>query len=255
MSRNNWIREELIAALNLYVKLGFTKINAQHPKVIALAKTLGRTPSAVSFKLANFARLDPELQKRGVRGMSHGSDGEKLVWNEFYNDFEKLAEISEPILAEFKKVSIEESVGIPTYDLPHEGRERDALIKQRVNQNFFREMILGLYRDTCCITGIHIPQLLIAGHIMEWSKDNKNRMNPTNGLCLNMLHDKAYEKGLISITPDYEIKISSVLKDQKKNETIQAYFIRYENQKITLPHNYLPSPDFLNKHYNERFIR
>lgn len=249
----DWSREQLIVALNLYYKLGFTNVKYTNPKIIDLANTIGRTPSAIAFKLVNFARLDPELQKRGVKGMSHGSKAEEPVWNEFYGDIERLAEVSEPILASFKKVPLEVSANIDVYDLPREGKEREAIVKQRVNQSFFREMILSLYKNTCCITGINNPQLLIAGHITEWSKDKENRMKPGNGLCLNLLHDKAYEKGLISITPDYEIKVSPILKNQKKNKSIQEYFLNYENKVITVPNKYKPIPDLLEKHYKLRF--
>lgn len=253
MSEGNWTREQLIVALNLYYKLGFSNVKYTHPKIIALAKTISRTPSAIAFKLVNFARLDPELQKRGVKGMSHGSKSEEPVWNEFYGDIERLAEVSEPILAKFRKVPLEVSANIDVYDLPREGKEREAIVKQRVNQSFFREMILSLYKNTCCITGINNPQLLIAGHITEWSKDKENRMKPGNGLCLNLLHDKAYEEGLISITPDYEVKVSSILKKQKKNKSIEEYFLRYDNKTITVPTMYKPVKELLEKHYKERF--
>jgi len=253
MPIKKWTKEELIVALNLYFKLGFTNVKFTNQKVIALANIIGRTPSAIAFKLVNFARLDPELQKRGVKGMSHGSQAEEPVWNEFYGKVEKLVEVSEPLLAKFKKVPLEISANIDVYDLPREGKEREAIVKLRVNQSFFREMILSLYKNTCCITGINNPQLLVAGHISEWAKDKENRLKAGNGLCLNLLHDKAYEKGLISITPDYEIKVSSVLKKQKKNKVIQDYFLQHENKQITVPNKYKPIKELLEKHYLNRF--
>jgi putative restriction endonuclease len=252
--KDNWSREQLIVALNLYCKLGFAKVKYTHPQIIQLAKVIGRTPSAVAYKLVNFARLDPELQKRGVKGMSHGSKGEEEIWNEFYNDYEKLAEVSEPLLAQFKQQPLEVSAAIEVYDLPKEGREREAMVKQRVNQGFFRQMILSLYQNRCCITGIDKPQLLVSSHISKWSDDKANRMNPANGLCLNTLHDKAYESGLISITPDYILKVSGELKRQKKNVAVQEYFLKYENTEISLPANYKPDQSLLEKHLETRFI-
>lgn len=251
----DWSREQLIVALNLYYKLGFTNVKYTNPKIIDLANTIGRTPSAIAFKLVNFARLDPELQKRGVKGMSHGSKSEEPIWNEFYGKVEKLAEVSESILAKFKKVPLEVSANIDVYDLPREGKEREAIVKQRVNQSFFREMILSLYKNKCCITGINNPQLLIAGHIIEWSMDKGNRMNPKNGLCLNTLHDKAFEKGLISISPDYKIHVSPVLKKRRKNQAIHDCFIKYEGKSINLPNRYDPDQSFLEMHFKERFIK
>jgi hypothetical protein len=68
MARRDWTRDELILAFNLYCKTPFGKIHIRNPDVIALATAIGRTPSAVSWKLANFARLDPPLQERKVSG-------------------------------------------------------------------------------------------------------------------------------------------------------------------------------------------
>src|SRR5574337_228422 len=66
MPRHNWTREELILAFNLYCKIPFGKIHYRNPEIIDLAMVIGRTPSAVSWKLANFARLDPSLKSRRI---------------------------------------------------------------------------------------------------------------------------------------------------------------------------------------------
>jgi putative restriction endonuclease len=103
MKHINWTREELILAFHWYcTKISFTKIKYTRPKVIELANLIGRTPSAVAFKLVNFARLDPALQKRGVKGMSHGSKSEEPIWNEFHSNWNDLAYESEQILARLK---------------------------------------------------------------------------------------------------------------------------------------------------------
>ena len=86
--RSNWIRDELIVAFNLYCKTPFSKINANNKDIIELAAEIGRSPSVVALKLANFARLDPALQKRNISGMSHGSKYETEIWNEFNNNWE-----------------------------------------------------------------------------------------------------------------------------------------------------------------------
>jgi putative restriction endonuclease len=73
MPRRDWTREELIVAFNLYCKIPFGRIHIRNPLIIELAKSIGRTPSAVSWKLANFARLDPALKKRNIAGATHGA--------------------------------------------------------------------------------------------------------------------------------------------------------------------------------------
>ena len=74
-----------------------------------------------------------------------------------------------------------------------EGKEVLRQRKERVDQRYFRRMILRTYKSTCCLTGIAVPDLLIASHIVPWADDPKNRLNPCNGLCLNALHDKAFD--------------------------------------------------------------
>src|ERR1700722_3989453 len=98
--RRDWTRDELIVAFNLYCKIPFGRIHIRNPLVIELAKAIGRTPSAVSWKLANFSRLDPVLRKRHIVGASHGAKSEIEIWNEFRSDWERLAFESERLLAQ-----------------------------------------------------------------------------------------------------------------------------------------------------------
>lgn len=253
MENNNWTREQLIVAFNFYCKFGFTRIRYTQPDIVVLANLLGRTPSALAIKLTNFARLDPALKQRGVKGMSHGSKGEEIIWNEFNNNWNELAYESERILAKYKSQSIEQSSEIETDDLPKEGKEREALVRVRVNQKFFRKTILASYGSTCCITGLNIPQLLVASHIIPWSKNEKERVNPSNGLCLNTLHDKAFDKGLITIGLDFKIKLSSILLKSSKNETVKNFFLPFEGKKILMPKRFLPETPFFLYHFENVF--
>lgn len=110
-------------------------------------------------------------------------------------------------------------------------------------------MQLAAYNSTCCITGINNPDLLLASHITPWSTDEKNRLNPTNGLCLNALHDRAFDKGLLSISSDdYTIMISSKLKVGNIPESVRTNFLEIEKQSIRLPDKFLPSKDQLKIH-------
>lgn len=255
MSRENWNREELIVAFNLYCKIPFGKITSRNPEIINLAKIIGRTPSAVALKLVNFARLDPELQQRKIAGMSHGSKSEEQIWTEFHNNWNELAFESEILLAQFKGEAIENSAKINPEILPKEGKEREVIIKTRVNQNFFRSAILASYDNKCCVTGISIPELLVSSHIVPWSKDEQNRLNPHNGLCLNLLHDKAFDRGLMTITEDYKIKLSRMITRNDHDEAIEKFFLPYDDQPILLPNKFLPDKDFLLYHYENIFIK
>ena len=253
MSKNLWSREELLLTLNLYYKISFSKINYKHPAIIKLSKLINRTPSAVALKLVNFARLDPSLQSRNISGMKHGAKADEEIWNEYYANLEKLSFESEKILAAYKNHSIEISSGIEIENLPKEGKERERLIKTRVNQQFFRLAILASYENKCCITGLNIPELLVASHIKPWSKDKKNRMNLSNGLCLNPLHDKAFDSGLITITSDYKVLLSKRIQ-KITNSLAKDFLISFTDKKITLPYKYPPDIKFLEYH-NDMIFR
>lgn len=255
MAKNNWSREEHIVAFNLYCKTPFTKINSSNKDVKELAAIIGRTNGSVAMKLANFARLDPVQQARNVSGLSQGAKGEEEVWNEFNGNWEELAFQSEVILGNYKNLPVESASNIITEDLPRDGKEREAVVKLRVNQSFFRSAIMASYNSTCCITGISVPQLLVAGHIIPWSHNIDNRVNPSNGLCLNALHDVAFDKGLITITPDYTIKLSDKLTISFKKEENEKFFLPYEGKKILLPNKFLPKKEFLEFHLDTIFLK
>jgi putative restriction endonuclease len=228
----------------------FSKINHSNVDVKALAAIIGRSPNSVALKLANFARLDPALKKRNVAGMSHGSKGEVEIWDEFHADWDALAFQSEEILAGLHHTSVENTAGISTVDLPKEGREREAVVRTRVNQAFLRKTILASYDFRCCITGIQIPELLIASHIVPWSDDLKNGVNPCNGLCMNALHDRAFDCGLMTVTTDLVICYSRRLKNAPSSE----FFAEYNNKKISAPNRFAPKKEFLEYH-NKKIFR
>lgn len=247
MHNKLWTKEELIIAFNLYCKIPFSKLVNSNPQIIELSKILGRTPSAVSMKLCNFGRFDPELKKRGIKGLEAGSKLDEVVWDEFHENWEKLAFESEALLANLKGISLEQEINLNEKDIP-KGLNRDQIVKVRVNQHFFRQTILSTYNSKCCITSLEIPSLLNASHIIPWSKDEHNRLNPQNGLCLNVLHDRAFDKGLITITTDLKVKLSSVIKAGIDNESIKKWFIPYENKIINLPDRFIPKREFLEYH-------
>jgi putative restriction endonuclease len=252
--RKPWSREESIVAFNLYCKIPFSKIHFKHPEITALASLLGRTPSSIALKLVNFASLDPALRKRNISGMKHVSKRDEEVWNEFYGNPEGLAYESEVLLSEYKNETIEKYSYIDIADIPSEGKEREAVIKARVNQSFFRSIILTSYDSRCCITGLSVPELLVASHIIPWSVDEKKRMIPHNGLCLNMLHDKAFDKGLITITPEYVLKLSPALKRLKDQTALETFFAPFENKPIRMPQRFFPDKLFL-KYHNDNVFR
>jgi len=252
MVKRNWSREELIVAFNLYCKTPFGRIHVRNPEIISLAKILGRTPSAVSWKLANFARLDPTLQKRNISGATHGSKEEIEIWNEFSADWERLAFESENLLAKMTGTDLGQIV--ESAEPLRRGKEREAMVRIRVNQGFFRATVLAAYNNRCCITGLAIPDLLNASHIVPWSIDVANRVNPRNGLCLSAIHDRAFDRGLLTITTDHRVKISTKLKLVPVTDSLRIFLLNFDGAKINMPDRFIPDASFLDYHNKNIFI-
>ena len=248
-NREKWTREEHLLAFNLYCKIPFGTIHHRNPRLIELAELLGRTPSSVSFKLSNFARMDPALQARGIAGLTHGAKGEEHIWRAFQEDAEAVAFESERLLAQRREKPLEVSADIDDRDLPADGKERESVVRVRVNQSFFRGRILSAYDHRCCVTGLAVPELLVASHIRPWSMDRANRLNPRNGLCLNALHDRAFDRGLMWIADDYTVRFRPTGgKTDDLAQGAREWLTRFEGKRLNLPGKFSPDMAFLRWH-------
>ena len=248
-----WSEEETILVFYYYCKIPFGRIHSTNPEIIRIAELLGRTPGSVSFKMGNLGHFDPGLQKRQVSGFKNTSKLDEKVVLEFYENWEELS---------FKAAKIEEKLTRKNdYDTSSKessipvGSDAEKVVRQRVNQKFFRDAVLSAYGNRCCISGISIPPLLIASHIKPWAESDPTteRTNPCNGLSLNALHDKAFDRGLITVTPDYVVHVSSKLATEIGEEGI-TWLKSCAKQKIFLPRRFVPQREFLEYHNDVIFI-
>ena len=254
MKRKLWSREELILAFNLYLKIPFGKIHSTNKDVIHLAQLIGRTPNSVALRLVNFASVDPVLKERGVKGMDGGKKIVQPIWDEFFNNQEELIFLSEKILAEKENLTVEQKFENLFFDIKElKGEVKLREIKTRVSQNVFRQMVISNYTGKCAISGIDIPELLVASHIVPWSINEEERLNPENGICFSALYDKAFDKGLIGIDEQYKILLSKNIKKNKEAIYYDKYFAPLENQTLTLPQKYLPKKEFIQYHLDVIF--
>jgi putative restriction endonuclease len=254
MAKNLWTKEELILAFNLYLKIPFGKMHSTNKDVIHLANLIGRTPNSIALRLVNFASVDPVLKARGIKGMDGGTKIVQPIWDEFFHNQEELVFLSEQILAQKENISIENKYQDVLFDLKDlKGETAIRQVKTRVNQSVFRQMVLANYSTKCAITGIDIPELLLASHIMPWSKSEEHRLNPENGICLSALYDKAFDKGIIGINKNYEVILSTSLKMKKDTMFYKNHFASIDNLKIIEPLKYLPRKEFLEYHLDTIF--
>lgn len=250
-SGKQWTRDEHLLAFNLYCQLPFGKLHSGTPEIRRLGERIGRSANSVAMKLNNFARLDPALQVREISGLSHGARGEEEIWEEFAQNPEQLAFESEKRLAELEDRPLIPAGGEPDLPAPNGPTDRDSWVRQRVNQHFFRKRVLSAYGFQCCVTGLRMPQLLIASHIVPWHADVKNRLNPRNGLCLNALHDRAFDQGLMWIDPDLKVRFRRELSDEKVKVLGDAtWIVQFEGRPLRFPGRttYRPDRDLLRTH-------
>lgn len=157
----------------------------------------------------------------------------------------------EELYAEAENATSGASVLLPTEEIEiPAGEDITTVSKARKGQAFFRNAVLSAYDNTCCITGINILKLLQASHIKSWrdSDPSTKRTNPINGLCLNALHHKAFDNGIITIDTDYRILVSKQAKEHYTTEIFSEFFAKYEGKTITLPMRFLPSKKFIEYH-------
>lgn len=236
-----WTRAELILAISLYCKTPFGRMHMRNPDIIALAEEIDRTPGAVSYKLANLASIDESIHQKGA---ANASRLDREVWIEFFEHPNIMALVNE---AYFTAINTPITAVTPSIDdLVRPGLTKNSVVKIRTNQDFFRRMILTSYNSACCITGIGSTELLNASHIIPWAHNTKTRMNPTNGLCLNALHDRAFDRGLLSIDDAYKV----IIADKVKHPLLR----QYHGQPIHLPKRFIPDQRFLSYHREHIFI-
>ena len=252
----NWTRPETLAALHLYLLLPFGQLHQRNPKIKQLAQWIGRTPGAIALKLGNLASLDPVIVASGRSGMGNASALDKKIWTELLTNWDTVALSA---VAEYETLALRQGIQIDKDlldDSPlseevlalEEGRTRSAVVQIRVNQARFRKAVLSSYNATCCISGLQHERLVIASHIVPWSEDTKNRLNPQNALCLSALHDRAYDQGLITVMPDFTVRVSPKIKAVRGDSFILESLLRFDQQPIRFPSRFGPAPIFLEWH-------
>ncbi len=249
-ARSPWTRKQLLVALSLYCRLPFGRLHSKNPEIIRFAKAIGRTPSALAMKLSNIASLDNAITSTGRTGLTRASAHDRAMWNEMQGDWNRFAEESRQAEWEFMEAADGE-VAQHENTMPV-GSDREVHTTARVGQSFFRAAVLSAYDGACCITGLALPTLLVASHIVPWRCNQHNRTNPRNGLLLSSLHDKAFDAGLITLDTDLTIRLSPRLA-VSENEFLAMSMEAYEGRPISRPEKFGPDPELLAFHRERIF--
>jgi len=229
--------------MSLYCRLPFGQCNSRNKLVNEVASKMDRTAGSISRKLGNIASLDPRHQARGVGGLPNSSKLDRKVWAEFQDNWSAMAEKSEAAFGALMGESGQEEY---VTEVKHQlgPSEVERVVKTRRLQTFF----LASYENRCALTGIAVRRLLVASHIIPWSENESRRADPTNGLCLNALHDKAFDRHLITFDEDYRLMVSGILKRGDIPEFQSSSFAELEGTMLALPHRFAPDFQALEEH-------
>ena len=98
--------------------------------------------------------------------------------------------------------------------------ERTGLVTTRVGQGWYRQALLRKFNSQCAATGLNIPEILIASHIVPWRSSNEEeRLDEENGILLSPHYDALFDKHLISFEDTGDILVSEKL-DSKQVKAI-----------------------------------
>ena len=259
--RRIWTDPEITLALALYLRTPYSKISGKNPEIQALARLLGRTDGSVSLKLANLAACDPEVAEHGRKGFSNGSKRDRIVWDTYIGNnrevsLDRLLEDCH-IIGQNREINVdkivlgveENDVSIPPVDL--ENTDAETLVKIRRGQSYFRQTVLRRYQNRCVVTGLVLPSLLEAAHIVPWAANQKLRLVPQNGLALNPLMHKAYDKNLLGIDADGIIHVAEAFMETAQNERIQSLLDKVDGQQIIIPADVQLNREYLDRHFQD----
>ncbi|MDO4301222.1 MAG: HNH endonuclease [Clostridia bacterium] len=208
-----------------------------------MAEICNKSVSSFVMRMRNFQYLDPLANENGKKGLAHVAKTDKLIFEQFRNDWGNLSTEAENIT----KLNIFDGT-------PEKGAKKLSSLTDRNKVNrertVFRKYVEAAYNSKCCISGMEISTLLRASHIKPFNKckNTNERTDPRNGLLLNVLYDDAFDKGLITITKDYRIWVSNIVKSYPENKFTKELIINLESSKIILPRDCYPLPEYLEYH-------
>ena len=128
----------------------------------------------------------------------------------------------------------------------YEVADSTATVKTRGSaQKAFAGVVKANYGNRCAITGIVTKDFLVASHIVPWSEDQSVRLDPSNGICLSLLVDRAFEKGYLLIEDDLTIRIE--WGKVGNDDVLRSQLEVYDGKKLTAPSEGAPRPEHLQR--------
>lgn len=190
------------------------------------------------MKACNFASLDPAFRQTRRKGLSGASDADRAICNEFAGNAEQIAADAEAAFARFdpaRAAQDEADVLLPTGET-----DVARVVRARRVQSFFRAAVMTSYNSRCAISGLALPELLVTSHIIRWSACVERRADPRNGLCLNALFDRAFDRGLMSFDDDLRVIVSPRLYESAADARLTCSLDQLRGQPLRVPDRFPP---------------
>lgn len=271
-------------------QFGGTNIQRVPQPVPELARLFSRSPASVLEKMRNLngsrphgakwdvvagARLrnDPQNFSRTYRVLLTAARAEGVGIDQLpdFLDLEDGGELALLGQDELSLPVVEEVVrdvvtGAPADDAWEEQEtEQIVLGAIRVGQHVFARNVLTNCGDRCVFCGFTSPpapngkRMLLAGHIKPWKdSSSRERLDPRNGLAACPAHDAAFDKGMITVSPELAIHLAPSLKDAVEVDPLMRQFYGRPPLRGALllpPGAHAPMRKYLDWHREKIFAR
>lgn len=101
------------------------------------------------------------------------------------------------------------------------------------------------YSGQCALCDTRHPAMLVASHIVPWSLDSRNRLNPRNGILLCRTHDAAFEAGILRIMLNLTVELA-IMETKELGADLAGFLHSHTASKLRTPRGRLsPDPTFL----------
>ncbi len=121
----------------------------------------------------------------------------------------------------------------------------------RLGQGGFRVLVTDAYQRRCAITGESTLPVLEAAHIKPYGTDGPHDIR--NGLLLRSDMHKLFDQGLLTVTPDLRLEVSSQIREQYSNGKLYYSYQGSDLRSVPTSDRDRPDPEFLSWHNDNVF--
>jgi putative restriction endonuclease len=121
-------------------------------------------------------------------------------------------------------------------------RYADRIVRQRLHQSEFRGRVIRAYATTCAVCSLRHGDLLDAAHIVEDAQQFGHAI-VRNGMSLCKIHHAAFDRSLLGVTPDYEVRINADLLEEVDGPMLKHGLQEMHGRPLHLPTRRQDWPD------------